>query len=258
MSRRADWSYVQARVQARLGDRLRESDWHMLEAARSFERLLERSQTTSLRRFTDRLTAEMTVHAVERVLRQEWRGLVDEVAAWTRPAWRAAVRWVAYVPDLPVIDRLRRGNAPDWARDDPIFIELVEVDAGLPVPGARKAPLAPLLDSRNQGVMLLERWLTHWRSLWPRSSSADGRWLNEVVELVGQHVGRLARAGAHDTSATYRRELAQAFERMFRRHAGTPVAVFCYLGLVGLDLERLRGGLARRRLFEISSSGRAA
>jgi hypothetical protein len=259
VSQPAEWSYVQARLQARFGDRLRETDWHMLEAARSFERLLERSQATSLHRFTDRLTAQMTTHAVERVLRQEWHRFVHEISLWTSPAWRAAVRWVAYLPDLPVLDHLRTSSAPDWAREDPIFASLLEGDAREPAAGAHKAALAPLLRSRPRAAAALsERWLAHWRSLWPRGSTSDGRWLNEVVDRVRQNAGHLARADARDASATYRRELARAFTRMFRRHAGTPVALFCYLGLVGLDLERLRGGLVRRRLFEISSAESAA
>ena len=60
----------------------------------------------------------------------------------------------------------------------------------------------------------------------------------------------LTRAGPQEASAPYRRDLAQTVTRLFRRHGGTPVAVFCHLALVALDLERLRGDLVRRALFE--------
>ena len=60
------------------------------------------------------------------------------------------------------------------------------------------------------------------------------------------------------SSAPYRRDLAHAVTRLFRRHGASPAAVFCHLVLVALDLERLRGGLVRRRLFEPASARQAA
>ena len=41
-----------------------------------------------------------------------------------------------------------------------------------------------------------------------------------------------------------------ALRRLFRLHAGSAAAVFAYLALVALDLERLRGGLVVRALFD--------
>jgi hypothetical protein len=38
-------------------------------------------------------------------------------------------------------------------------------------------------------------------------------------------------------------------QRLFRRHPVEPVALFSYLALLGLDLERLRGGLVERAVF---------
>ena len=60
-----------------------------------------------------------------------------------------------------------------------------------------------------------------------------------------------------ETSAPYRRDLAQTLTRIFRRHGGSPAAVFCHLALVALELERLRGDLVRRRLFEPSHATEA-
>ena len=88
MSGRADWSYAQARLQARHGARLDEGDWRVLEAARSLDHYLDRSRATSLHRFADRLNAQMSSHAIERTLRAEWRRYVAEVAAWAAPAWQ--------------------------------------------------------------------------------------------------------------------------------------------------------------------------
>ena len=121
MSRRPQWSYVQARLQARHGGRLDDNDWRALEAARSVDQFLERSRSTALRRFADHLDATMSSHAMERMLRAAWRNYVAEIAAWVTPAWRPAVQWLEYVPDLPVIDAVLKGKAPAWARSDPVF-----------------------------------------------------------------------------------------------------------------------------------------
>jgi hypothetical protein len=237
---------------------LSEADWHLLEATRSLERFLDRSRTTSLRRFTDRLSPQMGAHAVERTLRQEWHRYVTEVAAWTPQSWQPTVLWVAHLPDLPVIDHLRRREMPNWAREDPIFAPFAGLDPQGHAATTRSTPLSALLLLQNGTTGLADRWLAHWRSLWPDRHRSDAQWLNKLVLLITDHLGRLARADVHETSSTYRRELSRALTLMFRRRAGTPVALFCYLALLALDLERLRGGLVRRRLLDAGYADRAA
>lgn len=249
MSRRVDWSYVQARLQARHGERLRDPEWRMLEAAKTLEHFIERSRSTPLRRFTDHMNAQMTSHTIERILRTEWRGYVAEVAAWTSPAWKPAVLWGAHVPDLTVLDRLLAGDTPDWMREDLVFGPLVGADRQIRAARLEKSPFSPLSPANGGDGGFAERWLAHWRALWPRRCGADCLWLAKLAEVVKAHIGQLARAGAEETSGPYRRELAHALTRTFRRRSGTPVAVFCHLALVALDLERLRGSLVRRRLF---------
>jgi hypothetical protein len=46
-----------------------------------------------------------------------------------------------------------------------------------------------------------------------------------------------------------RRDLEARFVACFRRHPLEPAAAFAWLGLCALDLERLRGELARRLAF---------
>jgi len=254
MSARVPWSYVQARLQARHGERLQEADWHALEAARSLDQYIERSRASSLRRFTARFSSRMTSHALERALRGAWRDYVAELAAWSLPVWRPAILWTASLPDLPVIDALLRGERPPWAEADPVFAEFAE---GKPREAKRFA-LAPLLPGEKRAATLPQRWHAQWQALWPKGRARERRALAKLTELVRRHVERLGGAGAQEASAPYRQELAQAVTRMFRRQSGTPVAVFCHLVLVALDLERLRGGLARRRLFAVEQTREAA
>lgn len=239
MSVRPQWSYVQARLQARHGERLQEGDWRGVEAALSLDHYIERARTTVLRRFVDVVHAPMSSHAIERALRAAWRDYVAEVADWLPTEWQPATQWAAYVPDLPAIDALLKGDARDWMRQDLLLSTPAEGHANL---------LAPLTGAES-GASLAARWYAHWLSLWPRGGKADARLLSELADIVRAHVKQLAAAGAQETSAPYRRELSRAVSRLFRRHGATAVAVFCHLILVALDLERLRGGLVRRRLF---------
>ena len=256
MSGRADWSYVQARLQARHGDRLDEGDWRSLEAAKSLDHFHDRARMSSLRRFTERLDTQTLAHAIERALRVEWRRYVAEVALWVPSAWEAPVLWTAYVPDLPLIDGLLEKAAPDWARGDPILEVFADGELRSELLMQLRAPLAPLFPAN--GGTLAQRWLAQWRILWPRRRTVERARLDRLCAMVADHFGRLAEAGPQETSRQYRLDLARACERMFRRHGATPTAVFSHLALVALDLERLRGGLVRRQLFHAAGEGMAA
>jgi len=251
------WSYVQARLQARHGERLQEPDWRVIEAARSIDQFIERARASSLRRFTERMNARMPSHVVERMLRDTWRVYVAELANWVPAAWCQAVLWTSLLPELPIIAGALRGEAPEWIEQDPAFAELVKADPRKRNVSPAISPLDALLASNRQEKTLAARWYTHWRSLWPRRQ-AGNRALLDLIATIKAHVEWLDRAGLLEVSASYRRDLALKLTRMFRRHGGSPAAVFCHLGLVALDLERLRGDLIRRRLFEPGIAEEAA
>ncbi len=245
MSARPQWCYVQARLQARHSGLLTELDWRTLEAAKSTDNFIDRTRASPLRRFTAPLNAAMSSHAIERLLRQAWRAYVAEIADWVPAAWRLAVLWLAVIVDLPAIDALLRGEAPAWVAVDPALADFAE--AWQRATAFEHAAIAPLLPAASRDSMLAGRWHAHWRSLWQPGHSSEG--LDRLVEIVRGHFGMLARAGAQQTSAPYRRDLAQKLTRLFRRHSAMPVAVFAHLALVALELERLRGNIVRRRLF---------
>ena len=257
MSSTPRWSYVQARLQARHGERLQEADWRAIEAAWSIDQFVERARASSLRRFIERINARMSPHAAERMLRDTWRAYVAELADWVPSAWREAVLWVSVFPELPIIDGLLRGQAPGWIGQDPAFAELAKAGRQDRNDALANSPLGALaaVEEREETVAL--RWYAHWRALWPRRFVEDPALL-DIAAAVKAHVERLDRAGRQETSAPYRRELALKLTRTFRRHGGSSAAVFCHLALVALDLERLRGDIIRRRLFEPAEAKEAA
>ncbi len=257
MSGNPRWSYVQARLQARHGERLQEFDWRAIEAARAIDQFIARTRVSSLRRFTEGIHAQMSSHAVERVLRDTWRVYVAELADWVPAAWRQAVLWTSLLPELPIIDVLLRGEAPEWIKQDPAFTELAKVDRQKRNVTAANSPFDALVASSGREKTLAARWSMHWRSLWPRRQ-ASNRALLDLTATIKAHVERLDGAGLQEASASYRRDLALKLTRMFRRYGGSPAALFCHLTLVALDLERLRGDLIRRRLFEPGLAEEAA
>jgi hypothetical protein len=250
----ATWAYVQARLQTRHGDRLQDSDWQALSATRSAERYLERSRSTPMRRFTEHVNAQMESHAMERALRSDCRVLVSEVASWVPKEWRAAVIWTAHFPDLPVLGHLIDGKTPAWAEADPVYAPFAEADAA----GLRErlagSPLRALVPSADEDSTIAERWLAHWRSLWPPLGDTERKPLERLIAIVARHFEQLGHTRPPDSSERYRAELMQDLIRIFRRHSATPAAMFAELALLALDLERLRGGLVRRRLFAVQGS----
>jgi len=244
MSPRPSWSYVQARLQARHGERFTEGDWQVLEAVRSPDHFIDRARATALRRFSERLNSGMSSHAIERELRNAWRDYVAEVASWCPPDWRPPILWCAPLADLPSFAALPCGEAPRWAQQDATLAAFLELAQGATI----RSPLDVLLPGPERQPTLAGRWYVHWRSLWPQGAR-ECRALTALADTVKAHVARLDLAGLQDTSVAYRRALAQAVSRLFRRHGASPIAVFCHLALVALDLERLRGGLVRRALF---------
>lgn len=250
MSNQPRWRYVQARLQARHGERLTEDDWRALEAAQSFDHYLDRARATSLHRFVDRLNAAMSSHTIERLLGAAWRDYVADVAAWLGRDWQAAVQWTALAPDLPAIAAVLKDDIPAWLKDDPRWADVAESDAPQRLARLAMSPFAPLLPAADRSAGLAARWTAQWRRLWPASAKSHARALAELTQLVIDHHAQLTASLPPDTSAPHRLDLARRLTRLFRRHGASPVAVFSHLALVALDLERLRGGLIRRRLFE--------
>lgn len=243
-------SYIQARLQARHGARLRETDWQAIEAARSFASFLERADRSSLSRFTQHIRADSGAHEIELRVREARRAYVVEIAGWMPESWRAAVGWVGVVPDLPSLAHLLDGGETwPWMADDGLLAALARAS---PSERQKELPglgLAALAGEDGAAGAIAARWLAHWRTLWPSTSAAERVQLESIIALIANHFEQLGRAGLGSSSMPLRRNLDSALVRLFRARSGRTVAVLCALALTALDVERLRGGLMRRRLI---------
>ncbi len=241
MTSRRSFAYAQARVQARYGDRPGESDWQRLGAVRSVTQYMEAARGTSLNPWVSPLSHEMDHHQQERVLRAAWRDTVAEVSAWLPQAWRGAALAWSELPALPSIEHVRQGrSAPGWCGQDNQLAEALPETAGE--------------TEANAGAA----WLARWRAEWPDHPGAQATALEAIADILFP--------GFAATDAPVPQEAYRAAEatidaeltRLFRKHAGTPVAIFAYLAFLRRDFERFRGGLVRRQLFHGAAAERSA
>ncbi len=248
MSTEANLDYALARVHARHGQRLDEAGWRRLEASRELGLYLAAVRASALAEWVSTFDAEHDSHAVERALRQRWRQYVCAVAAWHPGIWQAWLSWLAWLPGLSLLAQLARADpAPAWMLADPVYGPLAPgtpAERAAAIAGSTLAPLESALTGRRSPR---SAWNAHWQRLLPRADERTRQCLAQLLQAMARHEQDLLRAA--DSAEALRGALAHRLQRLLRIAAGTVIVTVSHLGLVALDLERLRGGLARRYLF---------
>jgi len=249
---RADlgFAYAQARLQARHGNRPTTADWNQLEATADLAAALQVIRNSSLARWTGRLGARPDIHEIERRLREEWARAVDEIAAWQPGPWRAAIGWLRWLPWLQPLDKLARGgHAPAWMREDTILGPVVAREPLERSAALRRTALAPLEAGFAADSDVADAWLRAWRASWPGQPAATVT-LEGLLREVALHAGRLEESPAASGSRDSTQVLSRRLLFYFRRNPLTPAATAAFVGLLALDVQRLRGLLAVRSLRE--------
>ncbi len=247
---RADLSfaYAQVRLQARFGARVGAADWQQLEATRDLGAVLQLLRGGPLGRWTDRLPARPGVHEIERRLREEWLRAVDEIAAWQPARWREAAHWMRWIAYLPALQKLARGGrAPAWMRADPVLGPVVAREPRERAAALRGTDLEPLAAGFAAPPDVAGAWARHWQGLWPHAAAARAP-LGQVLAAIRHTRRSLAEAPPEASSGELLRALERRLALIFRRHPLSPAATASYVGLMMLDVQRLRGALAVRSL----------
>lgn len=258
------FDYAHARVAARLAQRPDERLWGQLRSARSVAALLEAMRASSAASAVSGVALVGDADAIELAFRQQLRTRIVEVAGWSPSPWRPALLYTRHLIDLPALLHLLGDEAPPrWAGADPALapyavdglarrrIAIAEgplgplaaaIDDG-PASRHTPEPLARALRRlRTGGTLhrLLAAWEAQWRRLWPRVDDEARERLDAVVDLVRVHLLRFPSVPLDDAAGA-RQSLGARLATAVRRSATQPAALFAYLALFAVDLERLRG-----------------
>jgi hypothetical protein len=256
--------YAHARVAARLAQRPDDRLWSQLRSARSVPALLEAVRASSAASTVSGVARAGDADAIELAFRQQLRTRIAEVASWSPAPWWSALLYTRHLVDLPALLHLLADEPPPrWIASDPVLApyalaSLVQrrtalaqgplrplvsaVDAGSE-PRRTPEPLARALRRLRAGGTLhrlLTAWETEWRALWPPVDDEQRERIDVVVDLLRAHLLRFAAVPIDDATGA-RQALGARLATAIRRSATQPAALFAYVALFALDLERLRG-----------------
>jgi len=262
MSADPSLAYGYARLSARLSARPDERLWRQLRSARSLQAAVDAVRGSAAAPYVAGVAMRGTIDSIELAFRQHLRARIRELTAWAPQAWRAALRWTEMLVDLPAIAHLLGDEPPPrWLRDDPHLAAYATPDRLQRRARLTQGPLAPLIAAvaqhetpRRSGASrrggdrlhpLLRAWQAQWQQRWPRCSEEQRSALQLLARTVQSHVAAFATLPMEASTAS-RERLADRARRQLHDAAGQPAALFAYLLLVALDLERLRGEFVLR------------
>jgi hypothetical protein len=240
--------YALARMHARIGRRPPEAAWRSIGQARDIAPILDLCRETSLQAVVKELPASCDLHAVDHAVRRGWQRAVADARTWMPAEYTEALQWCRLVPLLPALAHLARGGVPaGWMRVEPDLAQLCSAGKEQRAAIVAKGPLAPLAIVWNSPDALAEAWTAEWQRLLPVEALEDAT-LATLARALERHLEHFQDADTHE-APELRQELESKLLATFRRSPPESAAVFAWLGLTALDLERLRGELARRLVF---------
>jgi hypothetical protein len=271
--------YAYARVCARLAQRPDERLWSQVRSARSVPALLETLRGSVAASTVTGIAPGGDADSLEIAFRQQLRTRVDEVAAWAPTTWQGALGFTRFLGDLPaVVQLLSEEPPPRWIGADPElapYAQAALADRRAALASGPLAPMAAALDEATHAQALgreeplsralkrlrsgpalhraLAVWESEWRARWPRASSQLLADISEVGRTIRSHLLRFGAIAVDDAGAS-RQSLAARLATLVRRFPAQPASLFAYLGVVALDLERLRGEfVVRARAVEVAA-----
>jgi hypothetical protein len=248
MSKRSQFAYVQARLQARHGLRPSEQVWRQLQGIGDVRNYLYVARRTSLKNWVMGINGTHSCHEIEYLLREQFSSHVDEVAGWMPVQWAEPVRWVKRLPYLPALLHLLTGRtAPAWMRLDPMMAGLTSETLKQRNDALERSVFASLAADWHAGTSLTHAWLVQWQKLLPPNARNDTG-IQQLADLLWMNASATPAPPQTDTHQL-RLDLDTRLGRLFRRHSFQAAAAFAHLGLTALDLENLRSDLVLRSVY---------
>ena len=244
----ADFAYAQARLQARHGQRPGEEVWQQLQGSGDLASFLLVVRRTSLRHWVLGMSITHSIHEIEQLLRDQFRDYGDEVAAWLPAEWSESVRWIRCLVDLPALQHLLSGYAvPGWMLSDSILRDFASEEKELRLEAIMLSDYSHLAEEWLKGQPLPHAWLEHWLHIAPVHAMKETG-INKIIRLYQDNFLASARS-ASPVTEQQRFSLHKQLTILFRRYSFQATAAYAHIGLVALDLEKLRRGLVSRALF---------
>lgn len=246
--------YAQVRIQSRHAARPDVSAWREMERARELSPLIEVARRSGFDRVVARLPMPLELHELDFAMRKQWHERVNEVAGWMSDDWQAAVRWCALIVDLPFIQYLADGGvAHEWMQRGESFASPgAAPDGRIAATTQAEWTLGGLHQPWVGPETVASALYREWRGRMPRLPEEQAAQFRVFVHAVESHLGAFSKA-AVDEGWHHRHLLEQRLNMLFRRATLEPLAAFAFLALYWLDLERLRGEIARRIAFPLRS-----
>jgi hypothetical protein len=248
-------AYARARIQARISRLPAPADWQRLAGARTLAAYLEEARATGLREWVRGFSGLSQAHELERGCRVLARDAVHITADWAPPSWRASIEWVGWLPLLPLIEHLARGDVlPESMVLDDELRGMIGEDGCFEPKALEAAGLDVLIGDAGSADDVGMRWRAAWRARWPLCAGQSRRNLEGFAMLVERHLEAFRR-GSTETAWALRESFRDRLRVYLHLHIREPAIVFGYLGLVFLDLERLRSALLSRAVFDSDRAG---
>lgn len=247
--------YAHARASARLSQRPDERMWQRLRASRSVAAQLEAVRSSPAAAYVSGIAVAGTIDAMELAFRQQFRGLVAELLNWAPDDWKPAISFVGHLLDLPALLRAASDIPPAWMSNDPelaVFARRDSLERRANLSAQLPWLVAAMAETEKVGATLAARphpalraWERRWRALWPACSAEEHANLDQLVRIIERHVVHFGSLAVEDAGDA-RLRLAAELTSLLRRSAAQPAALFAWLALLAIDLERLRGEFVLR------------
>lgn len=221
---------------ARHSQRPGREQWQELELARSLDAFLQMARQSSLADWIKHFESSDESVAWERSLRADWQQYLSQLVSWTPSRWKASLAWAGVLPFLPAIARvLHRQPPPEWTKAEEFFRGMSLHDSEAFRSELASGPWAPLLVHWEDNSPL-SAWRLAWQACWPKKHQGTLSALGPGWQLLDQPGDQA------------REELEGFLVRVLRTQQATVLPALAHLGLLSLDLGRLRGNLLRRQL----------
>lgn len=240
--------YIQARLQARLANFADEKDWVVLNTLTDISTYMEQLKHSILAPYWLAIDEDSTSYEIERRLRMLWHNAIDEINIWLPKSYIPILNWYHILPYLPFLKPLLEAEEEpfEWMQED-VWLKPYLKDSQLISHDWYIFQKSDDLSKTKLYQLWLEQWQNLWLSLFPQQK-------REAL-VLGKHIvaiyqGRLSSQYLQQARSEHYQNYQVILRRFFHQNLLKPIIIFAYLGLIALDLYRLRAELLERLLFK--------